>query len=77
MQECSYQVYVSVFAAVREGMAAGDRDIVSRVSRLLAGRTGVIALVSTLAIIEARHGEPQRKKADVCNGVLCDRKCRS
>ena len=75
MRECSYEVYVSVFGAVRDGVSVGDAHIFSRVSRLVAGRTGVAALVSTLAVIEARRGEAQRRKADVCNDVLCDRGC--
>ncbi len=77
MLECSYELYVSVFTAVREGLAAGDKDVVSRTSQLVARRTGVAALVILLALIEARRGDPQRKKADVCNGVLCDRACGS
>lgn len=75
MRECSYEVYVSVFGAVREGITLGDSQIFSSVARLVAGRTGVAALVSTLAVIEARRGEAQRRKEDVCNGVLCDRGC--
>ena len=75
MRECSYEVYVSVYTAVREGIAHGDRDVASRVGVLLSGRTGVTALVSTLAMIEARRGDPRRQKVDVCDGVLCDRRC--
>ncbi len=75
MPECSYEVYVSVFTAVREGLAAGDKDVVSRTSKLVARNTGVAALVILLALIEATRGDPRREKADVCNGVLCDRNC--
>lgn len=75
MPECSYEQYVSIFRAVREGLAAGDRGIVWRTSRLVAEETGVAGLVALLALIEASRGETQREKADVCNGVLCDRGC--
>ncbi len=77
MRECSYEVYVSTFTAVREGLAAGDRDVVSRTSQLVARKTGVGALVVLLALIEASRGEARREKADVCNGVLCNRGCGS
>lgn len=75
MRLCSYEVYVSVFTAVREGVKAGDGEILSRVTRLVAGRTGVAGLVSTLAMIEAGRGEAPRTKDDVCHGVLCNRRC--
>lgn len=75
MRECSYEVYVAVFDAVREGLSAGDSGVVARISRLIANRSGAAALVSTLALIEARRGDPPRSKKQVCDGVLCDAWC--
>ncbi len=75
MRECSYELYVAVYQAVQQGLASGDADIVRRISSQLAGRSGVANLVTMLAVIEAKRGDPQHGKVDVCAGVLCDRKC--
>jgi hypothetical protein len=75
MQQCSYELYLSVFQAVRQGFASGDADIIRRVTMDTVGRGGVTSLVTTLAIIEAKRGDPERSKDDVCNGVLCRERC--
>jgi hypothetical protein len=73
MRECSHELYLAVYEAVRQGLAQGDGGIVQRVSRLAQGRDSVACLVMTLALIEARRGDPPRRKAEVCRGALCDR----
>jgi hypothetical protein len=75
MRECSYQLYVAIYQAVRQGIASGDADIIRRVSMHLAGRDGVTSLVMTLAIIDAKRGDPERSKEDVCGDVRCDGPC--
>lgn len=75
MRECSYELYAAVYQAVRQGIAAGDADIIGRVSLHLAGRDRVTSLVMTLAIIDAKRGDGERSKEDVCSDVLCDRRC--
>ncbi len=71
-RECAYELYVAVYEAVRLGLAAGDPQIVHRVSRFMEGRPGAISLAMVLALIDARHGDPVRAREEFCTDVLCD-----
>lgn len=73
MRECSYELYVAVYQAVRAGIAQGDDAIVRRMSMYMAERDAETCLVMTLALIEAKRGDPERGKEAVCDGVLCRR----
>jgi hypothetical protein len=75
MRECFYELYVAIYQAVREGIASGDADIIRRVSKHLAGRDGATSLIMTLAIIDAKRGDPGRSKEDLCGYVPCDGQC--
>ena len=75
MRECSYELYVAVYQAVRQGIVAGDADIIRRVSMHLAGRDGVTSLLTTLAIIDAKRGDPERNREALCSDVRCDARC--
>lgn len=77
MRECAYELYVSVYQAVRQGIALGDGDIIRRISMYFAGRDSVTSLVMTLAVIDAKRGDPERSAEDVCRDVRCDRTCPS
>ncbi len=74
-RECVYELYVAVYQAVRQGIAAGDRDVVRRVAQLMAGRAGAASLAMTLGLIDARHGDAERPRDAFCLDVLCDRAC--
>lgn len=74
-RECAYELYMAVYEAVRAGIAAGDPEILARVSRFLGGRSGAPSLAMMLALIDARHGDPPRAREAFCTDVLCDRSC--
>lgn len=74
-RECAYELYVAVYEAVRLGLAAGDPQILRRVSRFMEGRPGATSLAMVLAVIDARHGDPARAREAFCTDVLCDRSC--
>ncbi len=71
MRECSYELYVAVYAAVRQGLAAGDRDVIRQVSTLIGSRPGPAGLVITFALIEAKRGDPERTREEVCRSARC------
>jgi hypothetical protein len=73
MRECAYELYLAIYDAVREGLARGDGDIVRRVSLYIAGREARTTLVMMLALIEAKRGEPARRKDEICNPENCPR----
>ena len=75
MAECSYEIYVAAFRAVRAAVDHGDEEELRTLRREATGRYGVANLVSMLALIEAQRGMPERSKADVCGGILCALKC--
>ncbi len=75
MRECPYELYVSIYEAVRNGLATGDGDIVWRVSKFIGATPGVAGLVTTLALVEAKRGDPARDKKDVCRSLSCSTRC--
>ncbi len=75
MRECSYELYVAAYEAVRQGLEAGDADVVRRVSAQIGRRPGVAGLVITLALVEAKRGDPERTKEQVCQSARCAEWC--
>ncbi len=75
MNECSYELYVEAFRAVREALRETDAEALRAVRREITRRHGTANLVCVLAMIEAQRGAAERSKEDVCGGVLCTHRC--
>jgi len=75
VQDCSYEIYIQAFRAVRTAVAARDRESLRAIRNAAMRHHGVANLASVLAVIEAERGSPERTKEDVCGGVLCTMKC--
>jgi hypothetical protein len=73
MRECHHELYLAIYDAVRAGLAQGDGDIVRRVSIQIAGRDAKTTLVMMLGLIEAKRGDPARRKDEVCDDGGCSR----